>query len=113
MPCIDLRFRIIIGGNHTTKLMQQRSNFLQMAIQNSPVVTITIAINIVVFLAWQFATDDLAVAQFMVSNFLASWNGLLAGHVWTLLSSAYSHFEFLHLVINMFVLWNFGVLIER
>ena len=93
--------------------MQQRSNFLQMAIQNSPVVTITIGINIVVFLAWQFATDDMEVAQLMVSNFLASWNGLLSGHVWTLLTSAYSHFEFLHLAINMFVLWNFGVLIER
>ena len=81
--------------------------------QASPVVTTTIGINIVVYLAWQFATDSLELAQLMVLNFLTSWDSLLSGHLWTLLTSAYSHFDLWHLVINMFVLWNFGVLIER
>ena len=113
LRCIDRSLRAIIRVNHTAKLMQQRPNFLQMAIQGSPVVTTTIAINIVVFLAWQFVDGDIVLFHFMISNFLTSWDGLLTGHVWTLLTSAYSHVQLLHLAINMFVLWNFGVLIER
>ena len=93
--------------------MQQRPNVLQTSLQLAPTVTVTIAINIVVFLVWQFARDSQDLAQFMFGNFLTSWDGLLDGYVWTLVTSAYSHLEIWHLLLNMFVLWNFGVVLER
>jgi len=33
--------------------------------------------------------------------------------VWTVLTAAFSHSEFWHLAINMFVLWSFGTALER
>ncbi|MFT4513651.1 MAG: membrane associated rhomboid family serine protease [Planctomycetota bacterium] len=93
--------------------MQQQPNFLQTAMQLAPAVAITIAINVIVFVLWKLGGDNGDLRIFMVENFLTSWDGLLTGRVWTLLSSAYSHYDLWHLVINMFVLWNFGVVLER
>lgn len=93
--------------------MQQQPNFLQSALLVAPVVTVTILINIAVFIVWQFAPDNENVGVLMIQNFLTSWSGLLDGRVWTLVTSAYSHYELWHLFINMFVLWNFGVVLER
>jgi membrane associated rhomboid family serine protease len=93
--------------------MQQRPNFLQTARLLAPTVTITIAINLVVFVLWQFAQDSENVAIFMIKNFLVSWTGVLDGSVWTVVTSAYSHMDLMHLLINMFVLWSFGVALER
>ena len=93
--------------------MQQRPNFLQTSMQFVPVVTVTIAINIFVFLLWQFAEGSRDFASLMVNNFLTSWDGLVSGRVWTLVTSAYSHYDLWHLLINMFVLWSFGVVLER
>ena len=55
--------------------MQQRPNFLQTSLQLAPTVTVTIAINIVVFLVWQFARDSQDLAQFMFGNLLPSRRG--------------------------------------
>lgn len=93
--------------------MQQQPNFLQTAMRVAPVVTVTIGINIAVFLIWQLGPENASVGEVMIRNFLTSWDGLLGGRVWTLVTSAYSHFDLWHLVINMFVLWNFGVVLER
>jgi rhomboid-like protein len=77
------------------------------------VVVAIVALNILVFLAWQAATVAPALQVFMVTNFLVSTTHLLHGMVWTLLSSAFSHSELWHLVLNMFVLWSFGTVLER
>jgi rhomboid-like protein len=72
-----------------------------------------VAANILVFLAWQAATVAPALQVFMVTNFLVSTTHLLHGLVWTLLSAAFSHSELWHLVLNMFVLWSFGTVLEH
>ena len=93
--------------------MNPRPNFAQQMLQLAPVVAITIAINLLVFVLWQVAIQTPAVEQFMAQNFLTSGDAVTAGRLWTLLTSAYSHFEFWHIFINMFVLWSFGVTLER
>jgi membrane associated rhomboid family serine protease len=68
------------------------------------------AINIMVFFAWNYAT--VPETDFMFNNFLVSWTSLLDGRVWTLLTSVFSHNMLLHLLLNTFVLMNFGPVIE-
>ncbi|MES2964480.1 MAG: rhomboid family intramembrane serine protease [Bdellovibrionota bacterium] len=71
-------------------------------------VTLIIAINIAVFLAWHGYADP----EFMATNFLVSYDALLAGRWWVLITSVFSHNLFLHFLINMMVLSNFGRMIE-
>lgn len=77
------------------------------------VVPAIVAINIVVFLAWQASRWIPALENFMVTNFLVSWVRLEHGYVWTLLTAAFSHSEVWHIAINMVVLWSFGSVLER
>jgi membrane associated rhomboid family serine protease len=51
--------------------------------------------------------------EFMAENFLVSTSHILHGHVWTLITAAFSHNELWHLAINMFVLWSFGTVLEH
>lgn len=50
--------------------------------------------------------------EFMQNNFLVSWDALNDGRYWTLLTSVFSHIDFWHIFMNMFVLYNFGFAIE-
>jgi membrane associated rhomboid family serine protease len=74
---------------------------------------VIIAINVVVFLAWQAAAVSPVLEEFMFMNFLVSTTHLAHGLVWTLVTAAFSHSEIWHLAINMFVLWSFGTVLER
>jgi len=76
-------------------------------------VPVIIAINVVVFLAWQAVRVDQSLEQVMAGNFLVSTSHLLQGHWWTLVTAAFSHIDFWHIAINMFVLWSFGTALER
>jgi membrane associated rhomboid family serine protease len=76
-------------------------------------VPVIIAVNVLVFLAWQAAEYDPTLAQVMTTNFLVSSTHLSHGIIWTLLTSAFSHIELWHIAVNMFVLWSFGSLLER
>ena len=49
----------------------------------------------------------------MTENFLVSGELVMHGRVWTLVTNAYSHIEFWHILVNMFVLWSFGTVLER
>ncbi|MEZ4873294.1 MAG: rhomboid family intramembrane serine protease [Bdellovibrionales bacterium] len=71
------------------------------------VVNSIIIINIPIFLLWMFSP------QIMEDHFAVSWTGLQQGRFWTLLTSVFSHFLFIHLFVNMFVLRSFGSLLER
>lgn len=98
--------------------MQQRPNAVRLAFQGAPAVAITIGINLVVFLLWQLARSQSgsqvsALGEFMVENFLVSGSHIESGYLWTLVTSAYSHLDLWHIVLNMFVLWSFGVTLER
>ncbi|MEO6597360.1 MAG: rhomboid family intramembrane serine protease [Planctomycetota bacterium] len=92
--------------------MQQRPNVLRTTWQTGPIVSITIAINIVVFVLWHTADGPRGQA-FMAENFLVSTLHLEHGRVWTLLTAAYSHLELWHIALNMFVLWSFGLVLEQ
>lgn len=75
------------------------------------VVSILVTLNALVFINWQFSY--IYDVSFMASHFLVSWTGILEGRVWTLLTSIFSHNMFLHFMINMFVLMNFGPVLEQ
>lgn len=68
-------------------------------------------INTCVFIMWQFSSQR--PTGFMSQNFLISWESLIDGRFWTLLTSAFSHNLFLHFFINMYVFWGFGRVVER
>jgi membrane associated rhomboid family serine protease len=75
------------------------------------VVTLLICVNVAVYLLWNYFGDG--DGSFMVQNFLVSWDALAGGRWWTLLTAAFSHVMLFHLLINMFVLRNFGGLLEK
>lgn len=77
------------------------------------VVPVIVAINVLVFLAWQATQWSPSLDVFMRTNFLVSWVHLEHGLYWTLLTAAFSHSEWWHLGINMVVLWSFGSVLER
>jgi len=93
--------------------MQQRTNLFRLTWRLAPAVCVIIAINIAVFALWHMAVSRPGLEQFMVENFLVSTLHVEQGHVWTLLTSAFSHFELWHLALNMFVLWSFGLALEQ
>lgn len=75
-------------------------------------VPLIIFINTLVLFLWMSTGSTEGPSSTMVSNFLVSWNGLLEGRWWTLLTSVFSHNMFLHFFLNMFVLNSFGSLLE-
>jgi rhomboid-like protein len=79
--------------------------------RRSPLIFILIAINVGVFLLWHSSASG--EPQFMIDNFLVSWNALLAGRIWTLLTAVFSHQGLLHLFLNLYVLASFGPIVAR
>jgi membrane associated rhomboid family serine protease len=89
------------------------------------VVPVILALNLLVFGAWQVAKaqgglpfipgsgEPSVLGWFMTLNFMVSSKLVLAGHWWGLLTSVFSHEGFFHFLINMVVLWSFGSLLER
>lgn len=49
----------------------------------------------------------------MMNNFLVSWNGLLQGRIWTLITSVFSHNMFFHIFLNMYAFFGFGTVLEN
>jgi membrane associated rhomboid family serine protease len=76
------------------------------------VVPLIILINVLVFVAWTRAAMH-GNTDWMEDNFLVSWDSLMAGRYWTLLTSVFSHNMLLHILINMLVLNSFGSLLEQ
>lgn len=76
-------------------------------------VRIFTVINIFVFGAWIVSGGGESESSYMFRNFLVSWTALEQGRFWTLLTSVFSHASFLHIFFNMYVLNNFGPILER
>ena len=74
------------------------------------VVPILIILNAAVFVLWYIQGPQSAI---MTDDFLVSWDGLMAGRWWTLVTSVFSHNWWLHIFVNMFVLNSFGTLLEH
>lgn len=69
-----------------------------------------VTLNILIFITWYLVPGTL-YERFMVENFLVSWEALIEGRYWVLVTSAFSHNMLFHLLINMFVLRGFGEII--
>jgi membrane associated rhomboid family serine protease len=76
-------------------------------------VSLIIYLNVAVFLSWHWTGHHITEDSFMYQNFLVSWNGLMEWRGWTLLTSVFSHISLLHIFFNMYVLSNFGPVLER
>ena len=75
-------------------------------------VPLIIIANTFVFIFWLFANME-DPNSFMVRHFLVSWQSVEDGRLWTLLTSAFSHYLFFHFFLNMYVLKSFGGIVER
>lgn len=66
-------------------------------------IQIIIGLNTVVFGAWAFAeaTRNQKLYAYLHQNALLSWANVKAKHYWTLVTSAFSHQNFLHFMFNM------------
>ncbi|MBN2800408.1 MAG: rhomboid family intramembrane serine protease [Deltaproteobacteria bacterium] len=76
--------------------------------QPTPFLWGLIGLNVLVYILWQQARGSQAGQDLMAANFLVSADGVLAGRVWTLLTSAFSHIDPSHLLFNMIALYVFG-----
>ena len=68
-----------------------------------------IVINILVFCLWMYANSggNYGLGRFMVNNFTSSLSNSVE-RSWTLFTSAFSHKDLFHLLINMFVFNSFA-----
>lgn len=78
--------------------------------KRSYLIGLIVFINVFVYFNWNFPFlyDD----NFMRENFLISWEALQQGRYWTLVTPIFSHNMLWHLMLNMYVLLNFGFVIE-
>ncbi|KAI8826815.1 uncharacterized protein EV422DRAFT_562873 [Fimicolochytrium jonesii] len=74
-----------------------------------------ISVNVVVFLMWMYANanskqyGDHKWLKFMRENFLLNAHNCIdLGRWWTMLTCAFSHSNLMHILLNMFVLYNFA-----
>jgi membrane associated rhomboid family serine protease len=99
-----------------------RTSFGGRAGASTPVVTVTlIAINVVVFLILHAnggpngdvgrTIIELPSSQGYPAIF--DLQGVAQGSYWQLITSTFSHYEILHIAMNMFGLWIFGSFLER
>ena len=80
---------------------------MNRAPQNAAALWVLIALNAAVYAAWQLwgLADP---NQTMLAHFLVSPESVLSGRVWTLLTSAFSHVDPMHLLFNLIALYVFG-----
>jgi membrane associated rhomboid family serine protease len=69
--------------------------------------------NVMIFLSWFYSFGNKVHLRWMMDHFLVSWQALMEGRYWVLITSAFSHNALFHLLINMFVLRGFGFVLHR
>jgi len=67
-----------------------------------------IVANVLIFILWNTYGSSPQGRKFMMNNFLASYQNLSQGRVWTILTSNFSQSEFFHLLFNMICLYYLG-----
>lgn len=68
-----------------------------------------VAANVVVFLLW---ISPGVSPSAMADHFLVSWDHLVQGRLWVLVTAVFSHNLLFHLLVNMIVLVSFGPPLE-
>jgi membrane associated rhomboid family serine protease len=87
-----------------------------ISVSGRPWITpVIVALNIVVFVAMTVASKK--IGQFTIPELL-SWGAnfgplTVNGQWWRLFTALFVHFNVLHLLLNMWALWNIGCLTER
>lgn len=71
-----------------------------------------LGINLMVFIGLRLLPETSA-SSMILSLFVVSWDSLVQGRFWTLLTSVFSHLSIIHWLVNMLVLINFGPVLER
>lgn len=84
----------------TRQLHRRRITSTKRAVQ------VIISLNVVVFGAWTYArlNKDRRLTRYLDENALLTWANVSAQRNWTLVTSAFSHQNFMHLLFNMIVL---------
>ncbi|KAI9239888.1 MAG: hypothetical protein BYD32DRAFT_459348 [Podila humilis] len=108
--------RIVTPFQQTRAMSNAMTRFAGNFSVNSSnkVVYAIVAINVAVFATWQYAEAnaqrfrDGRLYYFMFRNFTDSAQNLREGRVWTLVTSAFSHKEWYHIILNTMVLLSFG-----
>lgn len=76
---------------------------------NGDIVPIIIGANTLVFAGWYFSGRDWKMQKWMKENFTLTQIGVFREmRVHTIVTSFFSHFDFVHFGANMFVLYSFG-----
>lgn len=88
--------------------MQQRYRVATGAGTSSTLKTL-LGLNVLVYVMW----TQLFPPSFMGEHFLLSARHIEAGNYWTIMTTAFSHYEFNHLLFNMIALWVFGREVEQ
>ncbi|KAK0308867.1 hypothetical protein LTR01_004747 [Friedmanniomyces endolithicus] len=73
-----------------------------------------IALNTGVFAGWAYAqaTKDQRLLRTLRENFTLSWQNWREGRQWTILTSAFSHKNFIHFAFNMLTFSTFGTMLS-
>jgi len=101
------------GGRRRNAKKRKRIHFKKL--NNRNVFYTLLGINLLVFAAWQYAIEqaqrynNYKYYRFMEDNFCVSWDKVVKRkHWWTLLTSAFSHQEKMHFIMNMLVFNSFA-----
>eukprot|EP00833_Pecoramyces_ruminatium_P015392 jgi/Orpsp1_1/1189424/evm.model.d7180000071954.1 len=101
--------------NKNKKKKRKRLIFKNFHLNNRNVFFTLFGLNLIVFAAWQYAIEQAQVYKnytyyrFMEDNFCVSWDKVVKRkHWWTLLTSAFSHQEKMHFIMNMLVFNSFA-----
>ena len=109
--CPECRAAIAARSPSQNPLPGRRSLNLAMM----PVTSVIIGINLIVFVAMVFSGVSLLEPQ---NADLIRWGANTGAHTlsvqpWRMLTSNYVHVGLIHILLNMWCLWNLGALAER
>jgi membrane associated rhomboid family serine protease len=99
------------------KVVQGRAAFGGLTSRSTPLTMTLIGVNVALFLL-QAAAPIAATPFGRINEVLYDYSNFgpfvaEAGEWWRLISSAFLHWNLLHLALNMFALWTLGPLVER
>jgi membrane associated rhomboid family serine protease len=98
------------GDNNDNNDESNQEIYARMMKSARNFVLLILGINFAVFLAWRSAESsrDMGKVQFMLNNFTVSLRNLREGRIHTLITSAFSQRDFMHLAMNSIALYYLG-----
>jgi membrane associated rhomboid family serine protease len=105
-PATMNRYQILKRGFGNQGGWSHQSRFAS----SSRMISTLIIINTSVFCTWYYAssTNDKKLVKSLRENATLSWSNIKANRYWTLVTCAFSHQDFSHILFNMLALNTFG-----